>query len=411
MTRFRLLAATATLLPLAMASAMAASTTTILSFNGTNGASAAAGITPTGTGKFFVVTQSDSVGYAGTVDILTPPATASGVWKVKKLTSFSSSTGPGYGPAGALVTDTAGNAYGTLNSGGANGCGGVFKLTKTATGYSKSPLYVFKVKPDACAPWAGLTAGSGLNFYGTATSGGSSNLGAVFSLTYNATTGKYAEKVIYNFSGADGSTPYGKLLRLASGALIGTTTSGGANGFGTVFKLSPPATAGGSWALTTLHDFTGGSDSGQPYAGLIADVAGNLYGAAYGVFAPGGIGPSTIFKLSPNASSATGYDYSVVYTFDPSFGTGVFGDLAFTSSGQLIGTAQNGGPNNGGIVFVLDPPAGGVGSWALNTSSSLQLPDENGRTPYAGLTAYGTSFLGTTFAGANGYGAVFKFTP
>lgn len=400
----------------AMPAAQAASVTAVYALNGTNGASAAAGITPTGSGSYFVVTQSDSVSYAGAIDLFSPPAGTRKTWAVKRLSAFTLTGNPGYGPTGTLVVDSAGNAYGTVGSGGTNGCGGVYKLTKTtATTYTRAPIYVFKAKPDACAPWAGLTAGVAGTYYGTATGGGALGQGAVFQLVLNKTTNKWAEKVIYSFSGADGATPYGALLRLSDGSLIGTASAGGAAGNGNIFKLTPPATAGGAWGFTSIHDFSGGNDAGQPYGRLIAGAAGQLYGAAYGVFDPvhGGTGPSTIFRLQPNAASPGGYSYGVIYTFDASFGTGVFGDLAFTAAGSLVGTTQNGGPNNAGTVWVLDPPAGGgSGGWTLNTTSSLQLPDGVGVTPYAGLTAFGSSFLGSTFSsGTYGYGAVFQFTP
>jgi uncharacterized repeat protein (TIGR03803 family) len=99
---------------------------------------------------------------------------------------------------------------------------------------------------------------------------------------------------LYSFSGgADGEYPVAGLIADASGALYGTTESGGSC-CGTVFKLTPPTTTGGPWAETVLYSFTGGADGAQPVASLIADASGALYGTTEG----GGSGYGTVFKLT-----------------------------------------------------------------------------------------------------------------
>jgi uncharacterized repeat protein (TIGR03803 family) len=82
--------------------------------------------------------------------------------------------------------------------------------------------------------------------------------------------------VLYNFNGADGAGPAG-LVRDKAGNLYGTTGSGGAYGYGTVFELMPRA--GGGWTEKVLHSFNfNGRDGIYPTAGVVQDAAGNLYG-------------------------------------------------------------------------------------------------------------------------------------
>ncbi len=121
-------------------------------------------------------------------------------------------------------------------------------------------------------------------FYGTASSGGASNYGIVFSMN---TSG--GETVLHNFSGGtDGATPYGSLAIDKSGNLYGTTTAGGASGAGTVFEIS------GS-TETVLYSFDGGTDGADPVAGLIQDATGNLYGTTS---QGGASGNGTVFELA-----------------------------------------------------------------------------------------------------------------
>ena len=77
-------------------------------------------------------------------------------------------------------------------------------------------------------------------------------------------------------NGTDGVYPFAGLIFDAAGNLYGTTYEGGTYGYGTVFELTP--TRGGGWTETVLHSFGNGTDGDVPYAGLIFDAAGNLYG-------------------------------------------------------------------------------------------------------------------------------------
>jgi uncharacterized repeat protein (TIGR03803 family) len=157
-------------------------------------------------------------------------------------------------------------------------------------------LYGFKGGSDGTDPSAGLIADKQGALYGTTRFGGTGNGGTVFKLTPPAKGQTvWTETVLYRFCSlpncSDGASPFAGLIADNSGTLYGTTTGGGTGG--TVFKLTPPAKGQTVWTGTVLYGFKGGSDGTDPYAGLIADKQGALYGTMTG----GGTG-GTVFKLT-----------------------------------------------------------------------------------------------------------------
>jgi uncharacterized repeat protein (TIGR03803 family) len=133
-------------------------------------------------------------------------------------------------------------------------------------------LYSFTGYPEnGVSPFGGLVIDPAGNLYGVTQSGGSpppSDGGTVFKLDSSG-----MESVLHSFTGPDGAIPYAGLVLDAAGNLYGTTLFGGSSGYGTVFKLSP------SGAETVLHSFTNaGGDGAYPFAGLLVDTVGNLYG-------------------------------------------------------------------------------------------------------------------------------------
>jgi uncharacterized repeat protein (TIGR03803 family) len=279
-------------------------------------------------------------------------------------------------PAVGVIRDSAGNLYGTTSGGGTAGLGAVYKLD--ATGH-ETVLYSFTGGADGGNPYAGVIGDGAGNLYGTTYSGGSGTLcgfvagcGVVYKLDV---TGQ--ETVLYSFTGgADGSSPQAGVIRDSAGNLYGTTLYGGGgnctfgHGCGVVFKL------GTTGHETVLYSFTGGADGGNPYAGVIGDGGGNLYGTTYS----GGI--TTTDACSPTRGcgvvykvDATGHE-TVLYNFtrraDGAFPhAGVIGDGA----GNLYGTTANGGQADLGVVYKLDStghetalysfPAGGDGAYPL----------------------------------------------
>jgi uncharacterized repeat protein (TIGR03803 family) len=204
-------------------------------------------------------------------------------------------------PTGGVIRDGVGNLYGTAG-GGASGYGSVFKLDPSN---ALTVLHSF-TGADGAAPAGGLIMDGSGNLYGTTSAGGSGTCGGQFAVGGCGTVFKLEpsgnETLLYSFKGgSDGANPaYGGLVMDAAGNLYGTTLEGGPGtctgrnqvvvGCGTVFKLDP------SGNETVVYTFTGGSDGAFPYAGVVMDAAGNLYGTASSFLALGGYG--TVFKLA-----------------------------------------------------------------------------------------------------------------
>jgi len=248
-------------------------------------------------------------------------------------------------------------------------------------------LYKFQNTPDAANPFAGLVRDAEGNLYGTSFEGGIGD-GTIFKVDR---TGK--ETVLHSFNDSDGDLPTSTLVRDAKGNLYGTADEGGAAGYGTVFKVD----ASGKFSL--LYSFTGGTDGAFPFAGLVQDADGNLYGTTHsGGTSNCDIGAGNcgvVFKVD-----TTGKE-TVMYSFTGPDGAQPRASLAMDGSGNLYGTTSNGGAGRG-VVFKLDPS--GTETVLHNFAGA------DGDEPYAGLimdtagNLYGT----TLFGGAVGWGTVFK---
>jgi len=323
---------------------------------------------------------------AGTVLVMGATAWAQGPTYTKKVIYSFAGGSDGADPLAGLVRDAASNLYGTTYAGGDYGSGTVFKLDTTG---KEAVLHSFSGGPDGGYPYAGLILDAAGNLYGTADAGGAHNYGVVFEVPAGG-----AEGVLYSFTGTggDGAAPLAGLVRDAAGNLYGTTASGGASGLGTVFKVS----AGG--AETALHSFRGGSDGEYPYASVIRDAAGNLYGTT---FASGASGLGTVFKIDTQ-----GYE-TVLYSFRggadgeyPSAG------LVRDAAGNLYGTTNSGGSSGGGIVFKIS-------SAGKETVLHSFKGGKDGEYPYASVIRDAAGNLyGTTYGGgASGWGTVFEIDP
>ena len=152
--------------------------------------------------------------------------------------------------------------------------------------------------------------------------------------------------MLYNFQGLnDGQNPVGGVILDGAGNVYGGTFDGGVNGGGTVYELSPSA---GGWTFTTLYSFTGGY--GGPYNKLTFDAKGNLYGATEG---EGAHGSGSVFKLTRANGTWTLTD---LYDFTGGTDGGVpYGSLAVDAKGNIFGTASLGGSKNQGVVFEITP--------------------------------------------------------
>ncbi len=266
---------------------------------------------------------------------------------------------------------------------------------------AQTTLYNFKGDPDGAAPVAPLIRDSAGNLYGTTYVGGNNN-GTVFEVNSAG-----HETILHTFKGPDGSEPWAGLVRDAAGNLYGTTAYGGAFNFGTVFKI----TRAGKERV--LYSFTGPPDGGTPFAGLILDSAGNLYGTTLfggtaNCTAGGGQkGCGTVFTVT-----ATGAE-TVLHSFaGGADGAYPGAPLVRDSSGNLYGATEQGGQanctdytvNGCGTVFMLSP----AGMETVLHSFSGNPTD--GERPQ-GVILVGGNLYGTTQqGGAYSSGTVFKVT-
>jgi uncharacterized repeat protein (TIGR03803 family) len=334
-------------------------------FSGYDGAGPEAGLIADAAGNLYGTTKYGGINF-GTVFKLT--LNPDGTYTHGLLHSFTGYPNDGTAPDG-LIADAAGSLYGTTTAGGASSCGGsgcgtVFRLTKNLDGtYTEAVLHSFTGSSDGWYggtdgqyPFSGLIADGTGNFYGTTHYGGGGGCdgygcGTVFRLAPNP-DGTYSESVIYSFNGdRDGAAPYAGLIADAAGNLYGTTSAGGGaraclEGCGTVFKLT--ANPDGTFSESVLHRFAGESEGQTPFASLIADGMGNLYGTTYagGLIESGCAGwCGTVFVLTPTGTLA------VLHRFSFSDGANPFAGLMADAAGNLYGTSSRGGTNVYGTVF------------------------------------------------------------
>ena len=194
------------------------------------------------------------------------------------------------------------------------------------------------------------------NLYGTTESGGAYDFGTVFELTPKA-DGSWKEKVLHDFTGGKDEGSPGSLIFDAAGSLYGTTYAGGFHSWGTVFELSPKPN--GSWTQRVLHRFTGGQDGAYPF-GLIFDQAGSLYGTTLWGGDPNyctnnpPLGCGVVFKLVPKSNG--GWNETVLRYFFDHPGAHPLSELILDATGNLYGTTSgdDSGKRNG-TVFEVTP--------------------------------------------------------
>jgi uncharacterized repeat protein (TIGR03803 family) len=335
---------------------------------------------------------------------LTPEG--NGKWSETVLYNFQDGR-DGANPNSPLILGASGDLYGTTNSGGTRGGGTVFELTPGASGWALTVLYSF-CNQEGCVglPQAGVVMDQAGNLYGTTPR--LPHGGAAFELAPNS--GSWEETKLHTFGvkKGDGALPYASLILDAAGNLYGTTFGGGnqcgSSTCGTVYELSP--LAGGKWKETVLHRFNG-SDGQFPGGGaLFMDGAGALYGTTENGGTYGGV----VFKLTPKADGQ--WKESTVYDFPGGAkgwlpGSGVIMDNA----GNLYGTTDGGGgPNGCGVIYKLAPA--GEGKWKFSVLHTFG-KGHDGCVPEGNLAIdqQGNLYGGTVLGGNHGYGMVFELTP
>ncbi|MFZ0814860.1 MAG: choice-of-anchor tandem repeat GloVer-containing protein [Candidatus Sulfotelmatobacter sp.] len=311
---------------------------------------------------YGLANEGGAYGY-GTVFELTPSADG---WTATVLHSFSYGGTDGYLPVGSLIFDAAGNLYGTTNWGGTGqclseanlvGCGTVFELSpKAGGGWTEKVLHSFGNGTDGTFPVAGLVLDATGDLYGVTYEGGTGSClrtgyagcGIVFELLPEA-GGRWAERVLHHFNLTNGGWPVGNLIFDAIGNLYGMTNGGGAYDFGTAYELMPGPKGG--WDEKILHNFNQSGVSGAaPYAGLIFDSAGNLYGTTS---TSGAVGSGTAFEL--RATTSGPWTEWVLHAFGSGSKDGVnpVDSLTFDAAGNLYGTTIAGGTSSYGTAFEI----------------------------------------------------------
>jgi uncharacterized repeat protein (TIGR03803 family) len=351
---------------------------------GSDGATPHAGLIEPGAGNFYGTTAGGGANGFGTVFRISLAVGG------RVLHSFAGGS-DGATPCAGLIESSDGNFYGTTRAGGANNSGTVFRITPADT---ETVLYSFAGGSDGVTPYAGLIEGSDGSFYGTTSAGGANNSGTVFRIT---PTG--VETVLHSFgSDSDGATPYAGLIKGSDGNFYGTSVEGGANGAGTVFRITPAGVE------TVLYSFAGGSDGIGPRAGLIEGSDGNFYGTTElgGLHNLGtGRNRGAVFRITPDGME------TVLYSFaGGTDGSEPLAGLVEGSDGNLYGTTSAGGAHNGGTVFRITPA--GVETVLYSFAGGM-----DGSQPLAGLIEGSDgNFYGTTSAGGtNNIGTVFRLVP
>jgi uncharacterized repeat protein (TIGR03803 family) len=318
-------------------------------------------------------------------------------------TLFSFDGSDGSFPFAGLAQATDGDFYGTASFGGVNGgYGTVFKITPSGT---LTTLYNFCSQPgcaDGYSPTGGVLPATNGSFYGIANVGGANGDGTVFKIT---AAGKLT--TLYNFCSqpgcADGSRPFAGLVQATNGAFYGTASIGGSIGEGTVFKITP------SGKLTTLYSFCSQSnctDGANPEGVLVQGTDQNLYGTTFAGGANGDYG--TVFKITPNGKLTTLYSFcsqsGCADGYHPQAG------LIQSANGDFYGTTLGGG-NSGdyGTFFKITP--GGELTTLYSFCSQSGCAD--GYNPSSELvqSTNGDFYATASAGGANGQGTVFSITP
>jgi len=372
------------------------------------------------------------IGGCGTVFKLTP--TKNGGFTKKTIFTFQGGPSDGQNPQGRLVLDKHSNLYGTTTGGGSTltAEGTVFKLTPTKNGeWKETILHNFEclTSNDGCEPYSYLIFDRAGNLYGTTSIGGggdntevcTNGCGTVFELSPGK-NGKWSERLLHTFPKqftSAGAVLYAGLVMDTRGYLYGTTYYGGEGGV--VFRLTP--STHGLWEETVLHSFSdNGTDGYAPYAGVVLDKSGNLYGATTrggNSSLPSGI----VFMLT--ATRKGEWTETVIHDFPST--RYVDGDLPYTgvvegAAGNLYGAAFLGGGQNEadcsdndgcGIIYELSPSSNGTWSetilYAFQGGADGGLPLDDVLSVDMKGNLYGTAASGGS--GGPGAGVVFAVKP
>ena len=390
---------------LSLAAATATTTDVIFSFDEDNGEYADTDLETDAAGNIYGTTVLGGDFGSGTVFKLSHTSTG---WVQTVLYSFTSGADGGE-PYKGVTIDRQGNLYGTTVTGGSGscegGCGVAYKLTNSGGTWTQTVIHAFTGGDDGSGPGARVTVDPTGDVYGMTPTGGAYGLGTIYKL-HQEHDGTWNLTVIHAFTGgADGSSGSAGRMILRHGLLYGAATTGGTYGSGVVFELRPRG-AGGHRNFRTIYSFRGQPDGSFPYGALLFDRGGNIYGTTY---YGGANGIGSVYKLSPRPHGE--WNESVLYSFqdDGTDGNSPIGNLVADRVGNLYGTTSEGGLGSG-TIFKLSPTGGG--QWMETVVHAFQGQPDGGF-PYNGLVVdgFGNFYGATVHGGDDGDGAVYKFTP
>ncbi len=307
--------------------------------NCTDGAQPYSGMIQDTNGIYYGTTWAGGANNAGIVYSITQKGVLTVLYNFCSLANCAD----GEKPAGGLVQGSNGVLYGTTSGGGKNGAGTIFEINTAGKFKTVYNFCSLANCADGSTPYATLIQANNGTFYGTTTQGGANSQGTIFELWI---TGKFAS--FYSFCSqaacADGAVPYAGVIQALDGNLYGTTTSGGTQNAGAVYKITTTGT------FNTIYSFCSVScaDGETPYAGVIQGTDGNLYGTTYA----GGNGYGTIYNVSTSGA------FNNLYTFCAQSGCPdgqqPTGGLIQGTDGVFFGTTSAGGKDGGfGTIFEL----------------------------------------------------------
>jgi uncharacterized repeat protein (TIGR03803 family) len=378
---------------------------TIHKFTGNTGGSAPNGVTADAAGVIYGTTQSDgNCLTCGIIYRLTPPATGTR-WTFDVLHKFVLSQ-DGNKPVGSL-TVFQDKLYGTTSAGGDAlcNCGVVFAIGTDGSGFKV--LHTFKQRPLGSTPLGGLLIDTDGTIYGTTSAGGQNGVGVVFKLDAGGTY-----TVLHDFDGTIGSGPQGDMVFGTNGAIYGTQFSGGKFSQGAVFRI----TKAGSY--TVLYDFEGATqpgpstDGAEPDGRLAVATDDTIYGTTSSGGGPTGLGTAWSIKHAGGQ-----WTYKQLRIFSGNEATIPHSGLILAPDDSLYGTGSSGGANQAGALFQLLPPSNG--HRAYRTLYSFKSGDKRGGTPSSAIAFANGVIYGSTLRGGDvksaacpgGCGTAFSDTP
>jgi len=317
---------------------------------GSDGGYPIGALIPDASGNLYGVTTNGGPQNSGVVFEL---VNSGGSWQEQVLHSFGSNF-DGANPQGPLVFDSKGNLFGTTVLGGGLNEGTVYEMTNSNGSWDETVIHNFGGTGDGTLPYGQVVLDAAGNVYGTTATGGPyqcTGLGCGIVYELSPSSSGWTETIVHSFQGSsDGFYPR-PLTRGKNGTLFGATAYGGygscSNGCGTVFELAQ--SENGTWTKTVLHRFVGGTSSGQPSAPVTLDRSGNIYGET----GQQGSSYGTVYRLAPKTGG--GYAFRLLLNFNGTDGANPEGGVILGPGGTIYGTTIYGGPYNAGVAFSLRP--------------------------------------------------------